>query len=114
MRRRLLCSVTDASELAVSAILEQQDESCAFYPVTFESRKLTQPEPERSYPPHLLALLRLAVVHAFKTLRPYLLDKPEPAVITAAAALETPPGAVAEPACRVPVPGCAHPWPDQP
>ena len=34
--------------------------------------KLTPPE--RSYPPHLLELL--AVVHALKTLRPYLLDKP--------------------------------------
>ena len=64
--------LTDASELAVSAILEQPDDAGAFHPVTFESRKLTQPE--RSYPPHLLELL--AVVHALKTLRPYLLDKP--------------------------------------
>jgi hypothetical protein len=39
--------------------------------VAFESRKLTLPE--RSYPPHLLELL--AVVHALKTLLPYLLDK---------------------------------------
>ena len=64
--------LTDASELAVSAILEQPDDAGAFHPVAFESRKLTQPE--RSYPPHLLELL--AVVHALKTLRPYLLDKP--------------------------------------
>ena len=64
--------LTDASELAVSAILEQPDDAGAFHPVAFESRKLTQPE--RLYPPHLLELL--AVVHALKTLRPYLLDKP--------------------------------------
>jgi hypothetical protein len=64
--------LTDVSELAVSAILEQPDDAGAFHPVAFESRKLTQPE--RSYPPHLLELL--AVVHALKTLRPYLLDKP--------------------------------------
>ena len=64
--------LTDASELAVSAILEQPDDAGAFHPVAFESRKLTPPE--RSYPPHLLELL--AVVHALKTLRPYLLDQP--------------------------------------
>jgi hypothetical protein len=64
--------LTDASELAVSAILEQPDDAGAFYPIAFESRKLTQPE--RLYPPHLLELL--AVVHALKTLRPYLLDSP--------------------------------------
>ena len=56
----------------MSAILEQPDDACAFHPVAFESRKLTQPE--RSYPPHLLELL--AVVHALKALRPYLRDKP--------------------------------------
>jgi len=64
--------LTYASELALSAILEQPDDAGAFHPVAFESRKLTQPE--RSYPPHLLELL--AVVHALKALRPYLLDKP--------------------------------------
>ena len=64
--------ITDASELAVSAILEQPDDAGAFHPVAFESRKLTQPE--RAYPPHLLELL--AVVHALKALRAYLLDKP--------------------------------------
>ena len=68
--------LTDASELAVSAILEQPNDAGAFHPVAFESRKLTQPE--RSYPPHLLELL--AVVHALKALRPYLLDKPQPAM----------------------------------
>ena len=64
--------LTNDSELAVSAILEQPDDAGEFYPVAFESRKLTSPE--RSYQPHLLELL--AVVHALKMLRPYLLDKP--------------------------------------
>ena len=64
--------LTGASKLAVSAILEQPADAGAFHPVAFESRKLTQPG--RSYPPHLLELL--AVVHALKALRPYLLDKP--------------------------------------
>ena len=64
--------LTDASELAVSTILEQPDDAGVFHPIAFESSKLTLPE--RSYPPHLLELL--AVVHALKTLRPYLLDKP--------------------------------------
>ena len=63
--------LTDASELAVSAILEQPDDAGEFHPVAFESRKLTSQE--LSYLPHLLELL--AVVHALKTLRPYLLDK---------------------------------------
>ena len=63
--------ITDASELAVSAILEQPDDLGAFHPVAFESRKLTAPE--RTYPPHLLELL--AVVQAFKSFRPYLLDR---------------------------------------
>ena len=56
--------LTDASELAVSAILEQRDDAGAFHPVAFESRKPTQPE--RSHPPHLLELL--AAVSALKTL----------------------------------------------
>jgi len=64
--------LTDASELAISAILEQPDDTGVFHHVAFESRKLTLPE--RSYPPHLLELL--AVVHALKALLPYLLDKP--------------------------------------
>ncbi len=53
--------LTDASELAVSAVqvLEQPDDTGAYHPVAFESRKLTPPE--RLYPPHLLELL--AVVH---------------------------------------------------
>ena len=64
--------ITDASELAVSAILEQPDDAGAWHPVAYESRKLTAPE--RAYPPHLLELL--AVVHALKVLRLYLLDRP--------------------------------------
>jgi hypothetical protein len=64
--------VTDASELAVSAILEQPDDTGAWHPVSIESSKLTSPE--RRYPPHLLELL--AVVHGLRTFRPYLLDKP--------------------------------------
>ena len=64
--------VTDASELAVSAILEQLDDDGAHHPVAFESRKLTAAE--RAYPVHLRELL--AVVHAMRTLRPYLLDRP--------------------------------------
>jgi hypothetical protein len=43
------------------------------HPVAFESRRLTQLE--RSYPPHVLELF-VVVVHALKTLCPYLLDKP--------------------------------------
>ena len=70
--RRPTRLLADASELAVSAILEQPDDAGVFHPVAFQSRKLTQPE--RSYPPQLLELL--ALVHALKMLRPYLLDKP--------------------------------------
>ena len=52
-------------------ILEQPDDTGAYNPVDFESHKLTPPE--RLYQLHLLELL--AVVHALKTLRHYLLDK---------------------------------------
>ncbi len=58
--------LTDASELAGSAILEQPDDTGAYHLVAFESRKLTPPE--RLYPQHLLELL--AMVHALKTLHP--------------------------------------------
>ena len=110
--------LTDASELAVSAILEQPDDAGAFHPVAFESRKLTPPE--RSYPPHLLELL--AVVHALKTLRPYLLDKPFE-LHTDNASLQwlqqqrhvshhqARPGALAKPAGRVSVSCRAYPGP---
>ena len=98
--------LTDASELAVSAIVEQPDDAGEFHSAAFKSRKLTSPE--RSYPPHLLELL--AVVHALKTLRPYLLDKPavpprqalraahrqsKPAMVTAAVPRQPPPGTMA-------------------
>ncbi len=62
---------TDASELAVSGILEQPDSSGAFHPIACESRKPTAPE--RAYPPPLLELL--AVIHSLKSFRPYLLDR---------------------------------------
>ena len=40
-RARPTSLLTDASELAVSAILEQPDDAGVFHPVAFESRKLT-------------------------------------------------------------------------
>ena len=64
--------VTDASELAVSAILEQPGDDGAHHPVAFESRKLSASE--RAYPVHLRELL--AVVNALRAFRPYLLDRP--------------------------------------
>lgn len=63
--------LTDASELAVSAILVQPDDARGFLTVAFESCKLTQPKCQ--YPPHLFKLL--AVEHELKTIHPYLLDK---------------------------------------
>ena len=54
--------LTDASELAASAILEQPDDAGALHPVAFESRKPAPPE--RSYPPPLLELL--SVVHMLR------------------------------------------------
>ena len=36
--------LTDASELAISVILEQPDDAGQFHPVAFESRKLTSPD----------------------------------------------------------------------
>jgi hypothetical protein len=41
---RPTCLLTDALELAVSAILKQPDDAGAFRPVAFESSKLMQPE----------------------------------------------------------------------
>ena len=52
--------LTDASKLAMSAILEQPDDAGVFHPVAFESRKLTQPE--RKYPPICSSSLPLCVV----------------------------------------------------
>ena len=64
--------ITDASELAIGVILEQLDDHGDWHPVAFESRKNTLQE--LRYPPHLLELL--AVVHALRVFRPYLLNKP--------------------------------------
>ena len=76
-RHRKTVLTTDASELAVSAILSQPDDAGNLLPVAFESRKLTVAE--RAYPPHMLELL--AVVHALRTFRHYLLPQggPRPA-----------------------------------
>ncbi len=60
---------TDASELAVSGILEQPDSSGAFHPIAYPQTH----RPERAYPPHLLELP--AVVHCLESFRPYLLDR---------------------------------------
>ena len=46
--------LTDASELVVSAILEQPNDNGAFHPVAFELRKLNPPERSSRYQPHLL------------------------------------------------------------
>ena len=71
--------LTDASELAVSAILERpdgSDDAGDFCPVASESRKLqvTLTRPERSYPPYVLE--PLAVVHGLNALCPYLPNQP--------------------------------------
>ena len=64
--------ITDASELAIGAILEQQDDQWDWHPVVFESCKNTLPK--WHYTTHLLELL--AVVHALHAFWPYLLNKP--------------------------------------
>ena len=60
---------TDASKLAVAAILTQPDDEGRPHPGAYESRKLTAAE--RNYPPDVLELL--AVVHAHRAFRHYLL-----------------------------------------
>ena len=74
-RRAVL--TTDASNIAVAAILTQPDNEGLQHPVAYESRKLTAAE--RNYPAHVLELL--AVVHALRTFRHYLLGggAPRPA-----------------------------------
>ena len=74
-RRAVL--TTDASNVAVAAILTQPDDSGHQHPVAYESRKLTAAE--RNYPAHVLELL--AVVQALRTFRHYLLGggAPRPA-----------------------------------
>jgi hypothetical protein len=74
-RRAVL--TTDASNIAVAAILTQPDDDGHQHPVAYESRKLTAAE--RNYPAHVLELL--AVVQALRTFRHYLLGggAPRPA-----------------------------------
>jgi nicotinic acid phosphoribosyltransferase len=66
-RRAVL--TTDASNIAVAAILTQPDDDGRQHPVAYESRKLTAAE--RNYPAHVLELL--AVVHSLRVFRHYLL-----------------------------------------
>jgi RNase H-like domain found in reverse transcriptase len=70
--RRRYQVVTDASGLAVSVILTQPDDEDVQHPIAYESRKLTASE--RKYSPYALEML--AVVHAFKVFRHYLLGTP--------------------------------------
>ena len=65
---------TDASEHAISAVLTQPDDAGEQHPVAFESRKLTAAE--QAYPAHVLELL--AVVHALRVFRHYLLGSGAP------------------------------------
>jgi hypothetical protein len=68
-RRAVL--TTDASNIAVAAILTQPDDDGRQHPVAYESRKLTAAE--RNYPAgpaHVLELL--AVVHSLRAFRHYL------------------------------------------
>ena len=60
---------TDASNVAVAAILTQPDEEGRQHPqaVAYESRKLTAAE--RNYPTHVLELL--AVVHSLRAFSHY-------------------------------------------
>jgi hypothetical protein len=72
--RRRAVLTTDASGLAVAAILTQPDDAGHQHPVAYESRKLTAAE--RNYPAHILELL--AVVHALRIFRHYLLGSGAP------------------------------------
>jgi hypothetical protein len=74
-RRAVL--TTDASNVAVAAILTQPDDEGHQHPVAYESRKLTAAE--RNYPAHVLELL--AVFHTLRAFRHYLLGggAPRPA-----------------------------------
>ena len=60
---------TDASGVAISAVLTQPDDAGLQHPIAYESRKLTKAE--RGYSAHVLELL--AVVHALRTFKHYLL-----------------------------------------
>ena len=72
--RRRAVLTTDASGLAVAAILTQPDDDGHQHPVAYESRKLTVAE--RNYPAHVLELL--AVVHALRVFKHYLLGSGAP------------------------------------
>ena len=78
-RRAVL--TTDASNVAIAAILTQPDDEGHQHPVAYESRKLTATERKllRNYPAHVLELL--AVVHSLRAFRHYLLGggAPRPA-----------------------------------
>ena len=71
-RRTVL--TTDASEVAIAAVLTQPDDEGLHHPVAYESRKLTPAE--QAYPLHVLELL--AVVHALRVFRHYLLGSGAP------------------------------------
>ena len=71
-RRSVL--TTDASEMAISAVLTQPDDDGQHHPVAYESHKLTAAE--QAYPAHVLELL--AVVHALRVFRHYLLGSGAP------------------------------------
>ena len=68
-RRAVL--TTDASNVAVAAILTQPDDEGHQHPVAYESRRLTAAE--RNYPAHVPELL--AVVHALRAFRHYLVGR---------------------------------------
>ena len=57
-------------------MLTQPDDEGLHHPVAFESRKLTSAE--QAYPAHVLELLLLAVVHALRVFRHYLLGSGAP------------------------------------
>ena len=65
---------TDASNIAVAAILTQPDEEGKPHQVAYESSKLTAAE--KNYRAHILELL--AVVHSLRVFRYYLLGSGEP------------------------------------
>ena len=65
---------TDASEMAISAVLTQSDDDGVHHPVAYESRKLTAAK--QANPAHVLELL--AVVHALRMFRHYLLGSGVP------------------------------------
>ena len=68
-RARLAVLTTDASNIAIAAILTQPDDESHQPPVAYESRKLTAAE--RKYLAHVLELV--AVVYSLRVFRHYLL-----------------------------------------